>query len=203
MKKLFTICATLLGVLFAVCCTPPEKGTEQQPGNFTKPEITLQEEEVSANSFSFTVTTTIAGELGYDVVVEGGKTPTIDEILSRNTVEVKDSATITIDNLNDNTSYTLFAVLRGSNGGILSSPAKLSFTTPDDGVDSPITINEIGYDSANFTINLPGEIMFQCIDKGSLEAYNLTIEEYIQTAGFAIVAEGRSEEHTSELQSPS
>lgn len=190
MKKLFTICATLLGVLFAVCCTPTEEGTEQRPGNFTKPEITLQEGEVSANSFSFTVTTTIAGELGYDVVVEGGKTPTIDEILSRNTVEVKDSATITIDNLNDNTSYTLFAVLRGSNGGILSSPAKLSFTTPDDGEESPIVINEVGYDSANFTINLPGEIMFQCIDKDALEAYNKTIEEYIQTAGFAIVAEG-------------
>lgn len=190
MKKLFTICATLLGVLFAVCCTPPEKGTEQQPGNFTKPEITLQEEEVSANSFSFTVTTTIAGELGYDVVVEGGKTPTIDEILSRNTVEVKDSATITIDNLNDNTSYTLFAVLRGSNGGILSSPAKLSFTTPDDGVDSPITIKEIGYDNVNFTINLSGPILFQCIDKGSLAAFGQNIESYFSTEGIAIRSQG-------------
>lgn len=190
MKKLFTICTALLGIMLGVCCTPPEQGTENPPVNNTQPEITLQEEGVSANSFTFSITTTIAGELGYDVVAEGGTTPTIDEILSRNKTEVKDKATITIDNLNDNTKYTLFAVLRGSNGGILSKPAKLTFTTPDDGEESPIVINEVGYDSANFTINLPGTILFQCIDKATLEYYNQTVEDYITTAGIGIRENG-------------
>jgi hypothetical protein len=195
MKKLLTIFAALFSILSMAACTPePETPGGNNGGGGetpdTTPEITLTAGELTANSFSFVVTTNVAGELGYAVVAEGSKNPSIDEIFARNIANVADSATLTVGDLNDNTNYTLFAVLRATQGGILSSPKKLTFTTPDDGEESPIVINEVGYDSANFTINLPGEIMFQCIDKSSLETYNKTIEEYIQTEGIAIVDEG-------------
>ena len=191
MKKLFTICATLLGILFAVCCTPLEGEPQTPPTDNTKPEITLKDEGVTANSFSFSVTTTIPGVLGYAVVAEGGTNPTIDEIFARNTVEVKDHAIVTIEELNGGTNYTLFTVLRASTNNYLSNPAKLTFTTPNDGgAQSPIVVEEIGYENVNFTINLPGPILFQCIDKGSLTAYGQDIESYFRTEGIAIREQG-------------
>lgn len=191
MKKLFTICATLLGILFAVCCTPLEGEPQTPPTDNTKPEITLKDEGVTANSFSFSVTTTIPGVLGYAVVAEGGTNPTIDEIFARNTVEVKDHAIVTIEELNGGTNYTLFTVLRASTNNYLSNPAKLTFTTPNDGgAQSPIVVKEIGYENVNFTINLPGPILFQCIDKGSLTAYGQDIESYFRTEGIAIREQG-------------
>lgn len=191
MKKLFTICATLLGILFAVCCTPLEGEPQTPPTDNTKPEITLKDEGVTANSFSFSVTTTIPGVLGYAVVAEGGTNPTIDEIFARNTVEVKDHAIVTIEELNGCTNYTLFTVLRASTNNYLSNPAKLTFTTPNDGgAQSPIVVKEIGYENVNFTINLPGPILFQCIDKGSLTAYGQDIESYFRTEGIAIREQG-------------
>ena len=104
--------------------------------------------------------------------------------------KVSQNGVITVENLNDNTNYTIFAVLRAEDGGTLSDPKKLTFTTPDDGVDNPITIDNVGYDSATFTINLPGNMLFQCIDKASLEYYGQSPESYIATAGIGILEKG-------------
>ena len=183
----------LISVFCAVGCqkggNDPEPNPQPNPGG-SKPEITLTEGEVTANAFTFEVTTTAAGELGYAVVAEGYKAPSFDELFTHNTAAVEDKATITIEKLNDNTSYTLFAVLRATNGGTLSDPKKLTFTTPDDGEDNPITIDNVGYDNATFTINIPGSIIFQCIDKASLEYYSQSPESYIQTAGIGIAENG-------------
>lgn len=192
MRKMLFLWA-LISVFCAVGCqkggNDPEPNPQPNPGG-SKPEITLTESEVTANAFTFEVTTTAAGELGYAVVAEGYKAPSFDELFTHNTAAVEDKATITIEKLNDNTSYTLFAVLRATNGGTLSDPKKLAFTTPDDGVDNPITIDNVGYDNATFTINLPGNIIFQCIDKASLEYYGQSPESYIQTAGIGIAENG-------------
>ena len=192
MRKMLFLWA-LISVFCAVGCqkggNDPEPNPQPNPGG-SKPEITLTESEVTANAFTFEVTTTAAGELGYAVVAEGYKAPSFDELFTHNTAAVEDKATITIEKLNDNTSYTLFAVLRATNGGTLSDPKKLTFTTPDDGEDNPITIDNVGYDNATFTINLPGNMLFQCIDKASLEYYSQDPETYIATPGIGIAEKG-------------
>ena len=192
MKKSFFLWTLLLSVICVVGCNngTDDPQPEPKPDPVVKPEITLTAGEVLTNSFTFEVTTTAKGELGYAVVAEGYNAPSFDELFTHNSATIESNATLTIENLNDNTNYTLFAILRAEEGGTLSEPKKLSFTTPDDGVDNPITIDYIGYDNATFTINLPGNMLFQCIDKASLEYYNQTPESYIETAGIGILEQG-------------
>ena len=198
MRKLNSLWALLLGVLFVVGCNPdtppvndPDNGggnDDPQPTPTEKPEITLAQTELTFDSFTFEVTTTVAGELGYAIVAEGYEAPKIDELYALNSAEVKDKATITISDLNDNTNYTLYAVLRA--GDQQSTPKTLKFTTPDDGVDNPIVIHSATYDTISFSINIPGSYVFQCIDKAYLEYNNLTPEEYISMTGIGITSQG-------------
>ena len=190
MRKSLFLWTLIASVLCAVGCQKGPDGPDPKPNPGTKPEISLTAGEVTYNSFTFEVSTNVAGDLGFAVVAEGAKNPTIDEIFSRNTKSVESSATITVEGLNDNTTYTLFAILRATNGGTLSEPQKISFTTPDDGKVNPITIDNVGYNEATFTINLPGKLLFQCIDKASLEYYGQSPEAYIQTAGIGIPDDG-------------
>ena len=162
MKRLFTIWAVMLSVLFAVGCTetpndqpndnntekPGDNNGEDNGGNTnepTNPVISINAAEVLPNSFTFEVTTNVPGTLGYTVVAEGFTAPKMDEWFSANSKEVTQKETITIDNLNDNTNYTLYAILRASQDGTLSAPKNWKFTTPDDGIANPITIDNIGY----------------------------------------------------------
>lgn len=193
MRKLHFLWALLCSALLVVGCTPdeptPEPGPEPGPDNPTeKPVITLAETEVTFNSFTFEVTTTIAGELGYAVVAEGYDTPKLDELFALNSQEVTDKATITISALNDNTNYTLYAVLRTDNNQ--SAPKTLKFTTPDDGKVNPIVIHSATYDTISFSINIDGSYVFQCIDKAYLEYNNQTPEEYISVFGIGIPSKG-------------
>ncbi|MBO5698129.1 MAG: hypothetical protein J6R90_07035 [Alistipes sp.] len=190
MRKLSLLWALLVSVLFVVGCNPdtPEGGNDG-----VKPEITIEQNAVDFNSFTFDVTTTVAGELGYVVVSEGYNAPNINEWFNSNSAEVKDTATITVDGLNDNTNYTLYAVLRAADGGVLSAPKNIKFTTPDDGENSPISIDYVGYDTIKFTINIEGSYVFQCIDKAYLEYMNVTPEEYIATPGIGIASKGIQE----------
>ena len=191
MRKLNYLWALLATALFVVGCTPdnpePEPGPDE-PVNTEKPVITLTQTEVTFDSFTFEVTTTVAGELGYAVVAEGYDTPKIDELYSLNSAEVNGKATITVSDLNDNTNYTLYAVLRAGNEQ--SVPKTLKFTTLDDGVVNPIVINSVTYDTISFSINIPGSYVFQCIDKAYLEYNNLTPEEYISMTGIGIASKG-------------
>lgn len=163
-------------------------GDKPTPG--VTPEISIEQTAIDFNSFTFTVTTSIEGELGYAVVAEGNATPKIDELFALNSAEVKDTATLTVSDLNDNTSYTLVAILRAKEDGTLSEPAKLQFTTPDDGVENPIVINEVTYSTVTFTINITGDYLFQCIDKAYLEHNGQTPESYINTMGIGIPEKG-------------
>jgi hypothetical protein len=112
------------------------------------------------------------------------------EWFAHNTAEVKDSASITVEGLKDNTSYTLYTILRAKADGALSSPKTLKFTTPDDGVVSPISVDNVTFESITFTINIDGSYVFQCIDKAYLEYVNKTPQEYIHTAGIGIPSQG-------------
>ena len=174
MRKLFNIWTLILCAFAVVGCekTPVDDGTGtgggEKPTPGVTPEITLEQKALDFNSFTFTVTTNVEGELGYAVVAEGNATPKIEELFALNSAEVKDTATLTVSDLNDNTSYTLVAILRAKEDGTLSEPAKLQFTTPDDGVENPIVINEVTYSTVTFTINIAGDYLFQCIDKAYL-----------------------------------
>lgn len=196
MRKLSLLWALLVSALFVVGCGPETPDTPNKPipddpipGGVT-PEITLTEVEVTFDSFTFEVTSNVEGELGYAVVAEGNTTPKIDELFALNSAEVKDSLELTVSELNDNTAYTLVAILRAKEDGTLSAPAKLQFTTPDDGVENPIVINEITYNTVNFTINIAGDYLFQCIDKAYLEHNGQTPESYINTLGIGIPEKG-------------
>lgn len=196
MRKLSLLWTLLVSALFVVGCGPETPDTPNQPipddpipGGVT-PEITLAEVEVTFDSFTFEVTSNVEGELGYAVVAEGNTTPKIDELFALNSAEVSDTIKLTVSELNDNTSYTLVAILRAKEDGTLSAPAKLQFTTPDDGVENPIVINEITYNTVNFTINIAGNYLFQCIDKAYLELYGQTPESYISTIGIGIPEKG-------------
>ena len=190
MRKLNLLWALFLSAVFVVGCNPdtptPDEPTPPQPG--VKPEITLTEVEVAFDSFTFEVTTTVAGELGYAVVAEGYSAPKIDELYALNSVEVTDKTTIKVENLNDNTNYTLYAVLRSGNQQ--SAPKTLKFTTPDDGKVNPVVIHSATYDTISFSINIDGSYVFQCIDKAYLEYNNQTPEEYISVLGIGIPSKG-------------
>ncbi|MBO5882284.1 MAG: hypothetical protein J6Q21_03470 [Alistipes sp.] len=192
MRKLNFLFALLASALCVVACTPSNTPEDKpQPGpDAPKPEITLEEVEVTFEAFTFKVTTTVEGTLGYTVVPEGVATPKIDEMFAANSVDVVDEVTLTIEGLNDNASYTLYAVLRAKEGATLSAPKTLKFTTPDDGEVNPVVIHGATYDTISFSINIDGSYLFQCIDKAYLEYSNLTPEEYISTLGFGIPSKG-------------
>ena len=111
MRKLHFLWALLCCVLLAVGCNTDKAETDKPgpdgPTPSEKPVITLTETEVTFNSLTFEVTTTVAGELGYAVVAEGYEVPKIDELYALNSVEVKDKLSIVVEGLNDNTNYTL------------------------------------------------------------------------------------------------
>lgn len=186
MRKLFSIFALVASAMFVVGCQPDNPEPEPTPGDKTKPEITLTAVETTQDSFTFEVETTAAGTLGYAVVAKGFSAPTVDEMFARNSMEISSKQTITVDALNGGTEYSLYAILRANESNILSSPQKLSFTTEEDNSNNPIKIKNIGYDNVSFSIELPGNILFQCIDKAYLEYMGLTIESYFSTEGIAI-----------------
>ena len=190
MRKLFNIFALVASVMFVMGCQPDNPEPDPKPGDQTKPEITLTAVEATATSFTFEVETTLAGTLGYAVVSKGYTTPTFDEMFARNSEEITDKATITINDLNGGTEYAVYAILRAKGSNALSNPQKLSFTTEEDNSNSPIKIKNIGYDNVTFSIELPGNILFQCIDKAYLEYMGLTIESYFSTEGIAIRESG-------------
>ena len=192
MRKLFTLCATIIGVLSLIGCTD-DTTTPQTPsggGDSTTPEITLSQVQVTPNAITFEVTTNVDGTLGYAVSPDGYKAPNADTWFTANSTEVSGTQQITLTDLNDDTNYTLYAILRAKDSGKLSAPKALKFSTPDDGVANPITVLNTTYSTISFSINIQGSYVYQCIDKGFLNYYNLTIEEYIQTPGIGIYAQG-------------
>ena len=187
MRKLNLLWTLLLSAVFVVGCNP-DNPTPDKPTPSEKPVITLTEVESTFDSFTFEVTTTVAGKLGYAVVAEGYDAPKIDDLYSLNSAEVADKKTIKVEGLNDNTNYTLYAVLRA--GDQQSAPKTMKFTTPDDGKVNPVVIHSATYDTISFSINIDGSYVFQCIDKAYLEYNNQTPEEYISVLGIGIPSKG-------------
>lgn len=189
MKRLSFLFMLIVGIVVMSGCKGDDP-VNQPPQPAVKPEITLTEVEVTTESLTFEITTTIPGQAGYAVVADGYATPTIDEWFATNTVDVEQKATVVIDNLNSGTSYTLYVALRSAGDKVLSSPAVHKFTTVESEVTNPIVIDNISYNEVVFTINIPGNYLFQCIDKASLEYYEQTPESYISTLGIGIPSSG-------------
>ena len=187
MKRLFSILTALFGIFCLVGC-----GNEQVAGgDYPTPVITIEEVEVTPNTYTFKVTTDVAGTLGYAVAPVEFGAPKMDEWFEANSVTVRDSKTITVEGLNDETDYALYAVLRASRGGNLSVPKRMEFSTPDDGLVHPIVIRNATYDTISFTINIEGSYVFNVIDHKYLEYnQNISIEEYISTPGIGIPQKG-------------
>ncbi len=191
MRKLFTLCATIFGVLSLIGCTD-DTTTPQTPsgGTDVNPEISISQVEVTPNAITFEVTTNVTGTIGYAVAPEGYKAPNADTWFTANSAEVSGTQQITLSGLNDDTNYTLYVILRAKDSGKLSAPKTLKFSTPDDGVANPITVFNTTYTTITFSIDIQGSYVYQCIDKAYLNFNNLTIEEYIQTPGIGINAQG-------------
>lgn len=191
MRKLFTLCATILGILSLVGCTDDTKDpqTPSGGGDLT-PEITLSEVNTTPDSITFKVETNVAGTIGYAVSPDGYKAPAVDTWFTANSKEVSGTTEVTLSGLNDDTNYTLYVILRAKDSGTLSAPKTLKFSTPDDGVANPITVFNTTYSTITFSIDIQGSYVYQCIDKGYLKHEGLTIEEYITTPGIGIKAQG-------------
>ena len=191
MRKLFTLCATIFGVLCLIGCTY-DTTTPQTPsgGTDVNPEISISQVEVTPNAITFEVTTNVEGTIGYAVSPEGYKAPAADTWFTANSQEVSGTQQITLSGLNDDTNYTLYVILRAKDSGKLSAPKALKFSTPDDGVANPITVFNTTYTTITFSIDIQGSYVYQCIDKAYLNYNNLTIEEYIQKPGIGIKAQG-------------
>lgn len=54
-------------------------------------------------------------------------------------------------------------------------------TTKTNVPEQPIIIHDATYDTISFSINIEGSYIFHCIDKETIEYYNVTPEEYIST----------------------
>lgn len=185
MRKFFTICATIIGVIGLIGCT--NDGNELSNGTTaTTPTISISQVEVTPESITFEVTTNVAGKLGYVASPDGFKAPKPDTWFTLNSKEISGTQQITITGLNDDTNYTLYAMLSATDSGQLSAPKSLKFTTPDDGVANPITILNTSYDRISFNINIAGSYVYQCIDEEYLNYNHLTIEDYITTNGIGI-----------------
>lgn len=189
MRKLYSLFAIFAMFLsFASCEDQPAPGPDV-PSEGIQPEISIVEKAVEPNSFTFEVTTNVAGELGYCIVRSGYEAPSVDEWFSANTVSVEDKLEITVNDLSDNSEYTLYAILRAGAAGF-SNPVTHQFTTPDDGQQSPIDVINVTYSSITFAIAVPGKYLFQCIDKAYIEAVGQTPESYISTPGIGIPSSG-------------
>ena len=195
MRKLFTLCATIFGILSLVGCTD-DTTTPQTPsgGGSATPEISLSEVSTAPNSITFEVVANVAGTIGYAVAPEGYKAPNADTWFTANSADVVAGSTeVTLSGLNDDTNYTLYVMLRSKDSGQLSAPKTLKFTTPDDGIANPITVLNTTYTTIKFSIDIQGSYVYQCIDKAYLNYNNLTIEEYIQMPGIGINGQGPME----------
>ena len=194
MRKLFTLCATIFGILSLVGCTD-DTTTPQTPsgGDGVTPEITLSEVSTTPASITFEVTTNVTGTIGYAVAAEGYKAPNADTWFTANSAEVSGTQQITLSGLNDATNYTLYVILRAKDSGKLSAPKTLKFSTPDDGIANPITVLNTTYTTIKFSIDIQGSYVYQCIDEAYLNYNNLTIEEYIQMPGIGINGQGPME----------
>ena len=194
MRKLFTLCATIFGILSLVGCTD-DTTTPQTPsgGDGITPEITLSEVSTTPASITFEITTNVTGTIGYAVAAEGYKAPNADTWFTANSAEVSGTQQITLSGLNDATNYTLYVILRAKDSGKLSAPKTLKFSTPDDGIANPITVLNTTYTTIKFSIDIQGSYVYQCIDEAYLNYNNLTIEEYIQMPGIGINGQGPME----------
>ena len=194
MRKLFTLCATIFGILSLVGCTD-DTTTPQTPsgGDGVTPEITLSEVSTTPASITFEVTTNVTGTIGYAVAAEGYKAPNADTWFTANSAEISGTQQITLSGLNDATNYTLYVILRAKDSGKLSAPKTLKFSTPDDGIANPITVLNTTYTTIKFSIDIQGSYVYQCIDEAYLTYNNLTIEEYIQMPGIGINGQGPME----------
>ena len=194
MRKLFTLCAAIFGILSLVGCTD-DTTTPQTPsgGDGVTPEITLSEVSTTPASITFEITTNVTGTIGYAVAAEGYKAPNADTWFTANSAEVSGTQQITLSGLNDATNYTLYVILRAKDSGKLSAPKTLKFSTPDDGIANPITVLNTTYTTIKFSIDIQGSYVYQCIDEAYLNYNNLTIEEYIQMPGIGINGQGPME----------
>lgn len=195
MRKLFTLCAVIFGILSLVGCTD-DTTTPQTPsgGDVVTPEISLSEVDTTPDSITFKVEANMDGTIGYAVAPEGYKAPNVDTWFTANSTDVVAGSTeVTLSNLNDDTNYTLYVMLRSKDSGKLSAPKTLKFSTPDDGVANPITVLNTSYTTIKFSIDIQGSYVYQCIDESYLNYNNLTIEEYIQTPGIGINGQGSME----------
>ena len=192
MRKTLQLCTLLLAALCMISCggdngvdnkpntpeNPENPNNPEQPA--VTPEISVTEVELTFDSYTFEVTSNVEGELGYVYVKDGFDVPQFQDWFAHHSEQIKDKVTIKISDLNDDTTYKLCVVLRSSKDGVLSAPKMITFTTPDDGVKNPITIDNATYDTITFTINLTGRYIFMVVSQADLDYYNQTAEAYLK-----------------------
>lgn len=190
MRKFFTLFALVMSAFLIGCNdepTPeppaPEPPVTEDP---VKPEVELRQVAVTAESFTFEVTTTVDGEYAYYYadVYDNSPRPDIAEWFELNSGSVEDKAEVTIDGLTASLEYNLFVVVRATEGGLLSDVKKLSFTTKSGSSTGPIQLLSVQHDRVAFKINLDGYYRYTLQPQATLDGFGQTIEGWVSSAGY-------------------
>lgn len=178
MKRLSALWSLLFCVAALVGCGGDNGEVDQPtPPPSEKPVLDLKEVETTFNSVTVEISSNVPAEYGLCIVREGYDAPHIDEWFLQNHGDVDGKKSVTLENLEDNTTYLVYAALRSKADGALSVPKSIKITTPDDGVTNPITVLNTTQTSITFNINLEGYYAFvvvteaEAVKYGGLEKY--------------------------------
>lgn len=192
MRKFFTLFALVLSVFMIGCENQPVDNppAPEPPIDETdepkKPEVELREVSVTAETFTFELTSTVAGEYAfyYCGVQDSASRPDIGEWFELNSGTVDGKVEVTIEGLTPSFEYTLFAVVRAKGSGFLSDVKKLDFTTNSSGVSGPITLLNVAHDRIAFRVNLEGYYRYSMQPEATLSGFGQTIENWVVVAGY-------------------
>ncbi len=182
MRKLFSFFAFILFAAIGTSCDDKPVPTPDEPTNGVKPEITLTEVGVEAESFTFNIVANTPCEYGYYLAndLESEQRPDITTWFELNGGHVEDSIDVTIEGLSQNTPYTLYVVAKSSADGSLSAVKTLKFTTLDDGKFKPIEILEVGTNYFTFKINFEGYYVFLPFEQAYLPIFGSAANYLVQ-----------------------
>lgn len=190
MKKIYSLVAFLLGAMFMVACgddpTPtPTPEPEPEPGvEYVKPTISIQQTDVTSESFTFEVTSDVPGDYAYFCanVYDNTPRPNMPEWFNENSGKVDGKASVTIENLAAGVKYELFVVVRSTDGGLYSDVAKMEFTTKNSANAGPISLISAQHDRFVFKVNLSGYYRYFALPKTTLQSFGQTPETWVETA---------------------
>lgn len=152
MKIYLKVLVLLTSFMCFFACEEKEPIPEPEVHN---PEITISAGEVGLNYFNFTISTKDATDAAYLLVEnELSENPNAESIFSQGKIASKDEKSYKIENLNDNSKYTIYAASK--NEEKFSEVKSISVTTLKEEIkcDFKIAISDIKETSVKYSVDV-------------------------------------------------